>query len=272
MPVTKTVFITGSSTGIGRAAAELFHANSWNVVASMRNPDAGKQLAALPNMLVTKLDVTSDASIAGAVAAAIERFGRIDVLINNAGFGAYGQLEATSIETIRRQFETNVIGLLATTKAITPQFRKQRSGVIVNISSIAGRLTLPFGSLYAGTKFAIEGISESLSFEMRAIGVRVKVVEPGYIKTNFGASREFNIDPSLTEYQPLLAKFNEFVEPGRANGADPSVAAQVIYTAATDGTDQLRYLAGEDAKQLIGQRLSQDDETFFQHWRVRFGQ
>lgn len=161
----------------------------------MRNPDSGKDLAKLGNVLVTKLDVTDAASIQAAVAAAVDRFGGIDVLVNNAGYGAYGVLEATSVESMRRQFETNVIGLLATTKAVLPGFRKQRSGVIVNVSSIGGRLTLPFSALYSGSKFGVEGISEGLGYELREIGVRVKVVEPGIIKTNFAKAMEFSNDP-----------------------------------------------------------------------------
>ena len=173
----KTVLITGSSIGIGKATAELFHRNGWQVVATMRNPAAGKELAELDNLLVAKLDVTDEGSIRSAVTTAVERFGGVDVLVNNAGYGAYGVLEATSVESMRQQFETNVIGPLAMTKAVVPGFRKQGGGVIVNVSSIAGRLTLPFGALYCGSKFAVEGISESLTYEMREIGVRVKVVE-----------------------------------------------------------------------------------------------
>jgi NAD(P)-dependent dehydrogenase (short-subunit alcohol dehydrogenase family) len=190
MSSSKTVFITGASIGIGRATAELFQSKGWNVVATMRNPEAGAAvsgnsnpaLAELENVLVTKLDVNDQASIDSAIAAAIARFGSIDVLVNNAGFGIYGILEATSLDQLRQQFETNVIGLLATTKAVIPGFRKQHSGVIVNIGSIAGRISLPAGTPYNGSKFAVEGITEALSYEMRAIGVRVKLVEPGFIK------------------------------------------------------------------------------------------
>lgn len=272
MATTRTVFITGASVGIGRATAELFQKNGWQVVATMRKPAAGKELAELDRVLVTRLDVTDAASIHAAVAAAVERFGAIDVLVNNAGYGAYGVLEATSVETMRRQFETNVIGLLAVTKAIVPGFRKRGSGIIVNVSSIAGRLTLPLGALYCGSKFAVEGISEALGYEMRAIGVRVKLVEPGFIKTNFSQAVEFSNDTSLGEYQSLVGKLWEVVEPMRANSADSKVAAEVIYTAATDGTDQLRYTAGEDARQLTAQRNTQDDRAFFKQMHALFGQ
>jgi short-subunit dehydrogenase len=141
------------------------------------------------------------------VTAALDRFGAIDVLVNNAGYGAYGVLEATSVQSMRRQFETNVIGLLAMIRAVVPGFRQRRSGVIVNVSSIVGRLSLPFSTRYSGSKFAVEGISEALSYEMREIGVLVKLVEPGMIKTNFANAMEFNNDGSLSEYQPSSANY-----------------------------------------------------------------
>src|SRR5580704_8468254 len=140
MSAGKTVLITGCSVGIGRATAELFQRNGWQVAATMRDPEAGKELAKLDRVLVAKLDVTDQGSICSAVTAAVDRFGGIDVLVNNAGYGVYGVLEATPVESMRRQFETNVIGLLAVTGAVVPGFRQRRSGVIVNVSSIAGRL------------------------------------------------------------------------------------------------------------------------------------
>jgi NADP-dependent 3-hydroxy acid dehydrogenase YdfG len=143
----KTVLITGASTGIGRATAYYFQQQGWNVIATMRDPEQGKELKALDRVLVTSLDVTNSNSIRQAMKAGIERFHSVDVLVNNAGFGAYGPLEATSMDTIRRQFDTNVIGLLETTKAVLPHFRAQHSGVIVNISSIGGKVTFPLGTL-----------------------------------------------------------------------------------------------------------------------------
>lgn len=138
-----TILITGASTGIGRATAELFHANGWNVVATMRNPAAGADLAELGNVIVERLDVTDHASIETAVAAGLERFGSIEVVFNNAGYGAYGPLEAFPMDRIERQFDTNVIGLLAVTKALIPHFRDNRAGTIVNVSSIGGQMTFP---------------------------------------------------------------------------------------------------------------------------------
>ena len=271
MPPSKTVLITGASTGIGKATALYFQQQGWNVIATMRNPDHGKDLQALDRVLVTALDVTDSHSIQQAVEAGLAKFHSIDVLVNNAGFGAYGPLEATSMETIRRQFDTNVIGLLETTKAVLPHFRSRHSGVIVNISSIGGKVTFPLGTLYHGTKFAVEGMSESLSYEMQAIGVKVKIVEPGAIKTDFATrSFAFSNDESMTEYQPTVKGVMTAVEPMMANGADPVVVAEVIYKAATDNTDQLRYPAGSDAEPLLNKRHSQDDHTFMKETLANF--
>jgi hypothetical protein len=153
---------------------------------------------------------------------------------------------------------TNVIGLLETTKAVLPHFRAQHSGVIVNISSIGGKVTFPLGTLYHGTKFAVGGISESLSYEMQAIGVKVKIVEPGAIKTDFATrSFAFSNDESLAEYQKTVEGLMAAVEPMMANGADALVVAEIIYKAATDGSDQLRYPAGSDAAPLLEKRRSE---------------
>lgn len=154
-----TILITGASTGIGRATALHFHQQGWNVAATMRNPEQAGDLASMERVLVTRLDVTDEASIAQAITETLERFGGIDVLVNNAGFGAYGPLEITAMDVVRRQFDTNVIGLMAVSKAVLPVLRQQGGGVIVNISSVGGRMTFPLGSLYHGSKFAVEGLS-----------------------------------------------------------------------------------------------------------------
>lgn len=145
----------------------------------MRRPEDEVELTQLDKVLVTRLDVQDAHSIQTAIDAGIEAFGRIEVLVNNAGYGAYGPLEATSEESIRRQFDVNVLGPLATAKAIIPHFRANRAGTLVNIAFIGGRLAFPLGALYHGTKFALEGISEALHYEFGALGVRVKVIEPG---------------------------------------------------------------------------------------------
>jgi len=267
-----TVLITGASSGIGKETAKRFQDKGWNVVATMRSPEKEEELAALDNVLVTRLDVTDPDSIAGAVNDGIERFGSIDVLVNNAGYGAFGPLESISMDSVRRQFDTNVVGLLETTKAVLPHFRSQQSGAIVNISSMGGKMTFPLGTLYHGSKFAVEGLSESLHYEMEPIGVKVKIVEPGMIATDFGGrSMDFSNDESITEYQGVVQTAMQGFESLAANASPPSVVAGVIYTAATDDTDQLRYTAGEDAKVFMANRAAADDATFIGGLKQQLG-
>jgi NAD(P)-dependent dehydrogenase (short-subunit alcohol dehydrogenase family) len=269
----QTILITGSSTGLGRATAKLFHARGWNVVATMRTPDNEFELADLDNVLVTRLDVTDPGSIAAAVDAGLTRFGRIDAVVNNAGYGAYGPLEATTTEKIRRQFDVNVLGLLDTTKALLPHFRANRGGTVVNVSSMGGRLTFPLGTLYHGTKFAVEGLSESLHYELAPFGVRVKIIEPGRIRTDFdGRSFDFSNDPALTEYQPLVdVILNGLGSSTAAQISEPEQIAEIVYDAVTDGTATLRYVAGADAVELLAARRKADDDTFLAGMRAQFG-
>ena len=268
----KTVLITGSSSGIGRATAKYFHDNDWNVIATMRGPENESELTALANVLVTRLDVRDPDSIASAVSTGLERFGRLDVLVNNAGYGAYGLLEATPMDKVRRQYDVNVLGLLDTTKAVLPHFRARGTGTIVNISSIGGKVTFPLGTLYHGTKFAVEGLSEALHYELAAVGVRVKIVEPGFVDTDFaGRSFDFTNDESLTGYQPLVGAFFAAQAQLGAGGDKPEVVAEVIHRAATDGTDQLRYTAGPYAAELLANRAAADDATFITGVRQQFG-
>lgn len=270
--MSSTILITGGSSGIGKATAQYFHDKNWNVIATMRTPADGADLAALANVLVTRLDVTDAESIQAAVAAGVERFGRIDVLFNNAGYGAYGVLEATPIDAIRRQFDTNVIGLLEVTKGVLPQFRAQGSGLVINVSSIGGRMTFPLGSLYHGTKFAVEGISEALAWELESIGAAVKIVEPGMVATDFGGrSFDFSNDESLAEYQPLVAGVFGAFEGMAANASSPRLVAEVVFDAATDSSDRLRYPAGPDAEMLLAARSEHDDATFLDMQRTQLG-
>ena len=268
----KTIFITGASSGIGAATAQLFLNRGWNVIATMRSPEKQTALTDSGQVLVTRLDVLDPTSIERAVNEGIERFGGIDVLLNNAGYGAYGILESFSREQIIRQFNTNVIGLLDVTKAILPHFRKNRNGIIINISSIGGKMTFPLGTLYHGTKFAVEGISEALSFEVEQFGGKVKIVEPGAIATDFGGrSLDFSNDESLQEYQHIARKILEGMPQFFKDASPANVVAEVIFEAATDGTNQLRYTAGEDAKAIVAQRRELDDATFFAGMKAQFG-
>jgi len=270
--MTQTILITGASSGIGKATAKYFQEKGWNVIATMRSPEKESDLTKLDNVLVTHLDVQDSASIKKAVTTGIETFGKIDVLLNNAGYGSYGVLEATPMEKIQRQFDVNVIGLLEATKAVLPHFRENKNGVIINISSIGGKMSFPLGTLYHGSKFAVEGLSEALSFEMESIGVKVKIVEPGMIKTDFGGrSLDFNNDENLTEYQELVGKVFAALGPLAESGSEADVVAEVIYQAATDGTNQLRYTAGPDAVEIVANRKAADDETFIGGIKAQFG-
>ncbi len=271
--MTGTILITGASSGIGKATAKLFHDKGWNVIATMRKPEAEEGLSALDNVLVTRLDVTEEASIKGAVDAGLERFGKIDALLNNAGYGAWGPLEAFPLENIRRQFDTNVIGLLATTQAVLPHMRAAKAGVIVNVSSIGGKITFPMGTLYHGSKFAVEGLSEALHYELEPIGIKIKIVEPGAIKTDFGGrSLDFANDDSIEEYQPIVqTMMAAMAQMGGDNGSEPEVVAEVIWNAVTDGTTTLRYTAGDDAVEYMANRKALDDETFIGGVKAQMG-
>lgn len=259
----KTILITGASSGIGKETAKLFQSKGWNVVATMRNPENESELKHLENVLVAKLDVLDLDSIQNAFIEGVKKFGSIDVLLNNAGYGAYGPLEAFSRDQVLRQFNTNVIGLLDVTRTVLPHFRQNEKGIIINISSIGGKMTFPLGSLYHGTKFAVEGISESLSYEVAQFGGQVKIVEPGMIATDFSSrSLVFSNDENMTEYQNIVSSLMAAMPTVAENASPASVVAEVIFKAATDGKDQLRYTAGEDAKMLMANRQQYDDATF----------
>lgn len=244
----KTVLITGASSGIGKATAEVFAEQGWNVVATMRLPDGGGDLCAHENVLCTRLDVTDSSSIESAIACGIQEFGRIDAVVNNAGYGAVGPFEAASEEELRKQFDVNVFGVMAVTQAILPHFREHRSGSIVNVSSMGGRVTFPLYSVYHATKWAIEGFSESLQFELEPFNIRVKLIEPGAIQTDF-YSRSMNVfeKEGLSAYddytQTRLAKMHS----AGHSGSSPRAVAKVIFRAANDASGRLRYPAAGGA-------------------------
>ena len=267
----KTVLITGASSGFGRVAAKLFHTNNWNVIATMRSPEKETELSALSNVFVSKLDVTDKLSIQNTVAAGIEKFGKIDVLVNNAGYGAMGALEAATEEQVRQQFEVNFFGLIDVTKAVLPGMRQNKSGVIINVSSVGGRVTFPFCSLYHASKFAVEGLTESLQYELNPLGIRLKIVEPGGYKTEFaGRSMTlFNTD-GFGEYKPAFNKFIDAIDhwPMSENIGE---VADAIYEAATDGTEKLRYPVGHDAGQLIHTRQQMSDVEFKEMMTAQMG-
>lgn len=262
----QTVLITGCSSGIGRATASLFARNGWNVVATMRRPEAGNELSKLDGVLVTRLDVQELASIDQAIAAGIARFGRIDALINNAGFGLYGVFEATPREKIKEQFDVNVFGVMDVTRAILPHLRKNGAGLIVNISSGVGVFAVPLLSLYCASKFALEGFSEALSYELAPFGITVKLVEPGGVaSTNFG-ERSYD-EASRTEAPPdydtfVTATNAKFAEARTQSLASEEEVAKAIYEATTDGSDQLRYVVTDDIMQRVKARRETSEQEY----------
>jgi NAD(P)-dependent dehydrogenase (short-subunit alcohol dehydrogenase family) len=271
----KTVLITGASTGFGQSATRLFAQHGWNVVATMRTPAAGVELAALDNVLVTRLDVQDRASIDEAIAAGIARFGRIDALVNNAGFGLFGLFESASRESIQAQFDVNVFGVMDVTRALLPHFRSRRAGVIVNVSSGAGVFGLPMISLYTASKFALEGFSESLAYELKSQNIVVKLVEPGgVVSTGFGArsAAEASQAPAApADYDGFVAGAQIVFEGLRsARLATSEDVAAVIYEATSDGTDRLRYVATEDIAPLVRARRETSEDDYIALMRATF--
>jgi NAD(P)-dependent dehydrogenase (short-subunit alcohol dehydrogenase family) len=258
---TKTIFITGSSTGLGRAAALRFAREGWQVLATMRRPEQDAELAGHANVTLLPLDVTRPEQIEATAARAIER-GPVDVVFANAGYGLAGPLEGTSDEQIVREIDTNLLGVIRTTRAFIPHFRERRAGMFIATSSIGGLTTYPFNSVYHATKWALEGLYESLAFELSKFGIGVKTVSPGGIRTDFlGRSLVLARHPA---YEELVGKvLARFMDPERqARYSTAEQIADVVYEAATDGKDQLRYVAGVDATAAFAQRRAAGDEAF----------
>ena len=273
--MTKMILITGASSGIGEAAANLFASKGWNVVATMRDPARGAELATLRSVLVTRLDVQDRDSIAPAIEAGIARYGRIDALVNNAGYGRFGLFEAISREQVQEQFDVNVFGVMDVTRAILPHFRKNEGGRIINVSSGAGMFTLPMISLYCASKFALEGFSEALSYELASQNIAVKLVIPhgGVTSTSFSerTMQDRADDPSLSSYDGFIARTDEaFRNMVAARSISADEVAAVIYAAATDGTDRLRYLVGDDARGFVRARRELSEEDYIAFMRTRF--
>jgi short-subunit dehydrogenase len=259
----KTVVITGASIGIGKATAILFAQKGWNVVASMRSPEKEQDLRQYPNIELAKLDITDEANIHAFTEGVIKTYGKIDVLINNAGLGVFGVFEGATMEQIFNQFNTNVFGTMRMIKSFLPHFRQQKQGVIVNISSGVGKIGVPYQSLYNATKFSLEGFTEALQYELEPLGIHVKLVLPGNIKTNFFNALITTDVSQLPDYQrnQELA-LGSLVEMNQ-KGTTPQDVAEVIFKSATDGSNRLRYLAGSDVKLFLRLRSLLPDGLFF---------
>jgi NAD(P)-dependent dehydrogenase (short-subunit alcohol dehydrogenase family) len=272
--MTKTALITGASSGIGNATAKLFHAKGWNVIATMRDPSKGTELDKLDRTLLTRLDVSDVASIEAAVAAGIARFGAIDALINNAGYGVFGVFEAASREKIQQQFDVNVFGVMDTTRTILPHFRARRSGMIVNVGSGAGIFTMPTISLYSASKFALHGFTEALSFELNPLGIGVKLVSPigGVSSTAFqGRMAQEFAGQAPSDYEPFLESagraFASMVADKMMTAED---VADVVYSAVTDGSDKLRYIVGLDHRGFLKAQTEMPYDDYLAHQRDFF--
>lgn len=260
----KTVLITGSSRGLGRALVKHFQQKGWQVAATMRKPDAERELHLLPNVRVYGMDVLEDASVRKAVTDAQRDCGGIDMVINNAGYGTFGPFEAATEEEIQHQFSTNLFGTMRVIRALLPHFRARRGGTVVNIGSVGGLMTFPFYSLYHGTKFALEGFTESLRFELKPLGITVKLIQAGGVQTDFnGNSLALLATEGFEAYQEARDKcLAAYRQNGSASNASSESVAADIFGAVTDGTDKLRYILpqGGLTSQLVQMRETMADE------------
>jgi NAD(P)-dependent dehydrogenase (short-subunit alcohol dehydrogenase family) len=262
----KTILITGASSGIGRASAEMFRDRGWNVVATMRTPDKSASWLKEPNLIALPLDVTNTASIKAAVADAIARFGAIDVVVNNAGYGLVGPFEASTEEQVAKQFNTNVVGLMNVVREVLPHFRSRNQGTIINVASMGGRITFPLYSIYHASKWAVDGFSEALTYELAPHGIRVKIIEPGPIKTDFyDRSMDLMKKEGLTAYDDFIATTMPNMQKAGATAPGPEIVAKAIFRAATDGSSKLRYPVNASA--ILTLRKLLPDRLFL--WIVR---
>ncbi len=240
----KTVLITGSSTGIGKSVAEYFTAQGWNVAATMRTPEKSS-FVGHDTMRLYELDVTNPESISTAIDRVIQDFGDIDVIINNAGYGTVGIFEKATQEEIQKQFETNVFGAMNIIREILPHFRAKKDGMIINITSMGGRITFPIYSVYHGTKWALEGFSESLSYELRPFNIRIKNIEPGAIKTDFyNRSLQLFTNPNITDYDNYEKHTYQATVDTEKKAPGPEVVAKKVFKAANSTSWRLRYPVG----------------------------
>jgi NAD(P)-dependent dehydrogenase (short-subunit alcohol dehydrogenase family) len=274
----KVAIVTGSSTGIGYETSLALARDGFLTYATMRNLNKAENIKSVANkenlpIRIKQLDVTGDASVKNAVEAiSSETGGRIDVLVNNARYGLNGAFEDLSMDEIKAQYETNFFGLIRVTQAVLPTMRRQKSGTIVNISSGAGRFGFPSGSAYASTKFAVEGLSESISYELEPFGIKVAIVEPGVIRTNFGnglvVARKSQ-DPN-SPYSQMMQKMVSSFEEMTKNASSPDLVANVVLNAIKDENPNLRYLAGNDVEQWLGAKRNMSDEEFYKMMNQNF--
>jgi len=255
----RTIFITGASAGLGKATAKLFQAQGWHVIATMRKPEKETELAKLPYITLLPLDVTNPQQIDDTIQKAIA-LSPVDVVFNNAGYSLVGPLEACTDEQIASQVNTNLMGVLRVTRAFIPYFRKKQDGLFITTTSVCGFSSNPLSCVYNATKWALEGWSESIAYDLAQWNIKIKTVAPGGIKSNFINVMDVATDPA---YDELFKKLNTLFSDGSLiEFTEPELIARVVYEAATDGKDQLRYLAGNDAIRIHQQRQQLGAEAF----------
>src|SRR5918911_2379805 len=276
-PNHKVAIVTGSSTGIGYETSLALARNGFLTYATMRNLNKAENIKSVATkeslpLHVTQLDVTDDASVKNAVEEVLYKEGRINILVNNAGYGLNGALEDLSMDEIKAQYETNFFGLIRVTQAVLPTMRRRKSGTIVNISSGAGRFGFPSGSAYVSTKFAVEGLSESISYELEPFGIKVVIVEPGVIRTNFFDGlvvAKKSQDPN-SPYSQIMKKIGTSFEELMKNSSSPDLVANVVLKAVKDENPNLRYLAGNDVEQWLEAKRNMSDEEFYKMMNQNF--
>ena len=260
----KVAIVTGSSSGIGLESALLLARNGYITYATMRSPEkdtsikTAVQKEGLP-IRVVQLDVTDDNSVKNAIDHIISEAGRIDVLVNNAGYSLGGALEDLSMEEIKSQYETNLFGLIRVTQTVLPTMRKQRSGRILNISSGAGIFGYPGGSAYVSTKFAVEGLSESIAYELEPFGIKVILIEPGFIKTNFVMVVAKKAQDPASPYSELMQRITASASELAKSASTADLVANVILDAASNPNPRLRYLAGKDVESWAAGKKNMDE-------------
>ena len=275
--ISHVAIVTGSSSGIGFEIALMLARNGFQTYATMRNlakSENIKSIASKENLPIhiQQLDVTDDKSLTNAIQAIVSKANSIDVLVNNAGYALTGGFEDIAIEEIKAQYETNLFGLIRTTQAVLPIMRKQKSGMIVNISSGAGRFGYPGGSAYVSTKFAVEGLSESMAYELEPFGIKVILVEPGVIKTNIANSMVLakKSQNSNSPYYQIMQKMSTSFEHMLENASSPDLVAKVVLQAVTSENPNLRYLAGKDVEMWIEAKRNMSDDEFYKMIKQSF--
>jgi NAD(P)-dependent dehydrogenase (short-subunit alcohol dehydrogenase family) len=255
----KTIFITGASAGLGKATAKLFQSKGWRVIATMRTPEKETELDQLENVTLLPLDVTNTAQIDATVQAAIS-LGKIDVVFNNAGYGLIGPLESYTEEQVRSQFETNFFGVIWVTRAFIPYFKERKNGLFITTTSLCGLTSYPLCSIYNASKWALEGWSESMSYDLAQFNIGIKTVAPGGIKSNYMNVMKVTEDKA---YDALMQRLTEgFTDGTLMEFSESALIAEVVYKAATDEKDQLCYPAGKDALRIYGKRLEEGPEAY----------